>query len=61
MIDHSRGAIGGGTVFVQQGGSYKVGQTVGTPQITLATEHWTRIARILAAKKDVELEAERKE
>src|SRR6267154_399147 len=56
VIDHSRGAIGGGTVFVQQGGSYKVGQTVGTPQITLATEYWTRIARILAAKKDVELE-----
>jgi carboxypeptidase Q len=56
VIDHSRGALGGGTVFVQQGGSYKVGQTVGTPQITLATEHWTRIARILAAKKDVELE-----
>ncbi|HEY2499158.1 MAG TPA: M20/M25/M40 family metallo-hydrolase [Candidatus Angelobacter sp.] len=56
IIDHSRGAIGGGTVFVQQGGSYKVGQTVGSPQITLATEHWTRIARILAEKKDVELE-----
>jgi hypothetical protein len=56
LIDHSRGNLGGGTVFVQQGGSYKVGQTVGTPQITLATEHWTRIARILAAKKDVELE-----
>jgi hypothetical protein len=56
IIDHSRGALGGGTVFVQQGGSYKAGQTVNTPQITLATEHWTRIARILAAKKDVELE-----
>jgi len=56
VIDHSRGNIGGGTVFVQQGGSYKVGQTVGTTQITLAAEHWTRIARILAAKKDVELE-----
>jgi hypothetical protein len=56
VIDHGRGAIGGGTVFVQQAGSYKVGQTVGTPQITLATEHWTRIARILSAKKDVELE-----
>jgi carboxypeptidase Q len=56
VIDHSRGAIQGGTVFVQQGGSYKVGQTVGTPQITLAGEHWSRIARILAAKKDVELE-----
>jgi len=56
VIDHSRGSIGGGTVFVQQAGSYKVGQTVGTPQITLATEQWTRIARILAAKKEVELE-----
>ncbi|HZD94424.1 MAG TPA: M20/M25/M40 family metallo-hydrolase [Candidatus Sulfotelmatobacter sp.] len=56
VIDHSRGAIGGGTVFVQSGGSYKVGQTVGTPQITLATEHWTRIVRILTAKKEVELE-----
>lgn len=56
IVDHSRGTLGGGTVFVQQGGSYKEGQTVGTPQITLATEHWTRIARILADKKDVELE-----
>jgi carboxypeptidase Q len=56
IVDHSRGTFGGGTVFVQQGGSYKTGQTVNTPQITLATEHWTRIARILAAKKDVELE-----
>jgi hypothetical protein len=56
IVDHSRGTFGGGTVFVQQGGSYKVGQTVNTPQITLATEHWSRIARILAAKKDVELE-----
>jgi carboxypeptidase Q len=56
VIDHSRGAIGGGTVFVQQGGSYKVGETAGTPQLTMAQEHWDRIARILAAKKDVELE-----
>jgi carboxypeptidase Q len=56
IVDHSRGTFGGGTVFVQQGGPYKAGQTVGIPQITLATEHWTRIARILAAKQDVELE-----
>jgi hypothetical protein len=56
MIDHSRGSINGGTVFVQQGGSYKVGQTAGTPQITVATEQWTRIARLLAAKQTVELE-----
>ncbi|HEY6309096.1 MAG TPA: M20/M25/M40 family metallo-hydrolase [Candidatus Angelobacter sp.] len=51
VIDHSRGAINGGTVFVQQGGSYKVGQTVGTPALTMATEQWDRIARILADKK----------
>jgi hypothetical protein len=56
LIDHSRGAINGGTVFVQQGGSYKQGQTAKTPQLTMATEHWDRIARILAAKKEVELE-----
>jgi hypothetical protein len=56
MIDHSRGSINGGTVFVQQGGSYKVGQTAGTPQVTVATEQWTRIARLLAAKQTVELE-----
>ncbi|HST78865.1 MAG TPA: M20/M25/M40 family metallo-hydrolase [Verrucomicrobiae bacterium] len=56
IIDHSRGNLGGGTVFVQQGGSYKEGQTVGTPQITIAQEHWDRIARLLAEKKDVELE-----
>jgi hypothetical protein len=56
IIDHSRGAIHGGTVFVQQGGSYKVGQTVGTPALTMATEQWGRIARLLAEKKDVELE-----
>ena len=56
VIDHSRGSINGGTVFVQQGGSYKVGQTVNTPQVTMATEQWDRITRILAAKKEVELE-----
>ena len=31
LMDHSRGAIGGGTVFVQQGGSYKAGQTSNIP------------------------------
>ncbi len=56
VIDRSRGDIGGGTVFVQSGGSYKEGQTAGTPQLTMAQEHWDRIARIVAAKKDVELE-----
>ncbi len=50
VIDHSRGDIGGGTVFVQSGGSYKVGETTATPQLTMAVEHWSRIARILNGK-----------
>jgi carboxypeptidase Q len=56
VIDHGRGAIGGGTVFVQSGGSYKLGETAGTPQLTMAVEHWDRLARLLSEKKDVELE-----
>jgi hypothetical protein len=55
VIEHSRGDIGGGTVYVD-GGSYKVGQTVGVPWLIMATEHWTRIARLLQQKKDVQLE-----
>src|SRR6266446_3845262 len=47
VIDHSRGDIGGGTVFVQSGGSYKVGEGTNVTQLTMATEHWTRIARLL--------------
>jgi carboxypeptidase Q len=56
VIDHSRGTAGGGTVFVQSGGSYKTGETTTVPQLTLASEHWTRIARLLQQKKDVTLE-----
>jgi carboxypeptidase Q len=56
VIDHSRGTAGGGTVFVQSGGSYKPGETTTIPQLTMAVEHWTRIARLLQQKKDVTLE-----
>jgi len=56
VIDHSRGTAGGGTVFVQSGGSYKIGETATVPQVTMASEHWTRIARLLQQKKDVTLE-----
>lgn len=56
VIDHSRGTAGGGTVFVQSGGSYKTGETATVPQLTMASEHWTRIARLLQQKKDVTLE-----
>jgi hypothetical protein len=56
VIDHSRGTAGGGTVFVQSGGSYKTGESTTVPQLTMASEHWTRIARLLQQKKDVSLE-----
>jgi len=56
VIDHSRGTSGGGTVFVQSGGSYKTGETSTIPQLTMSAEHWTRIARLLDQKKDVSLE-----
>jgi carboxypeptidase Q len=56
VIDHSRGTSGGGTVFVQSGGSYKPGETTTIPQLTMASEHWSRIARLLDHKKDVTLE-----
>jgi hypothetical protein len=56
VIDHSRGTSGGGTVFVQSGGSYKPGETTIVPQLTMASEQWGRIARLLDQKKDVALE-----
>jgi len=56
VIDHGRGSTGGGTVFVQSGGSFKTGETTTVPSITVAVEQWDRIARLLAQKKDVELE-----
>jgi len=56
VIDHSRGTDGGGTVFVQSGGSFKTGETAAVPQLTMAVEHWTRIDRLLKQKKDVTLE-----
>ena len=56
VVDHSRGTDGGGTVFVQSGGSYKIGETTTVPQVAMATEHWTRIERLMKQKKDVTLE-----
>ena len=56
VIDHSRGTAGGGTVFVQSGGSYKTGETTTIPQLTMASEHWSRISRLLDQKKEVTLE-----
>jgi carboxypeptidase Q len=56
MVDHGYGSFGGGTVFVQSGGSWKTGETSTVPAITVALEQWDRIARLLEQKKEVELE-----
>jgi carboxypeptidase Q len=56
VIDRYRFTFGGGTVFVQSGGSYKPGETATVPQLVIAVEQWTRIARLLQQKKDVTLE-----
>ncbi len=56
MVDHGYGAFGGGTVFVQSGGSWKTGETSTVPAVTVALEQWDRIARLLEQKKNVELE-----
>jgi carboxypeptidase Q len=50
------GALDGGTFRVQQGGSYKKGEPIGVPSLVMSIEHYGRIARLLAQKKDVELE-----
>jgi len=56
VVDHGYGNYGGGTVFVQSGGSWRTGESATVPEVTVALEQWNRIARLLAQKKDVELE-----
>jgi carboxypeptidase Q len=56
VVDRYRFMTGGGTVFVQSGGSYKPGETATVPQLVVAVEQWSRIARLLDQKKDVSLE-----
>src|SRR5438477_9814331 len=57
VIDRSRGAAGGGTVFVQGGGAYRKSEPqAAVPQLTLAIEQWDRVARLLEQKTPVQLE-----
>jgi carboxypeptidase Q len=56
LVDHGYGSLGGGTVFVQSGGTWKTAETATFPSVTVALEQWNRIARLLEQKKDVELE-----
>jgi carboxypeptidase Q len=55
VIDYGRLTSGGGTVAVS-GGVFETGQSSTIPALTIAVEHWTRIARLLQRKKDVQLE-----
>lgn len=55
VIDASRGS-GGGTVFVQSGGSYKEGDPQAVTSIAMDVEHFGRIARLLERNVPVELE-----
>jgi len=55
-VDHGYGSFGGGTVFVQSGGSWKIGETATVPEVTVALEQWDRITRLIERKTEVELE-----
>lgn len=46
----------GGTFRAQSSGTWRTDEPLGVPSVVLAPEHYDRIARILDAKKEVELE-----
>ena len=45
-----------GTIFVQEGGSYKKGELTGPPNLVVASETYNRLYRLVEKKKPVELE-----
>ncbi len=45
-----------GTIFVQEGGSYKKDEVTGPPTLVVASETYNRLYRLVDKKKDVELE-----
>src|SRR5262249_60734895 len=55
VVEHSRGSIGGGTVYVD-GGAYKGGQTIGLPWIIMAGGQGNRITRAGNEKNEAEIE-----
>ncbi|MGZ8832613.1 MAG: M20/M25/M40 family metallo-hydrolase [Thermoanaerobaculia bacterium] len=54
VIEEGRGDLG--TFVVQQSGSQKADEPQGVPAVTMAAEHYDRMARLLDAGKPVELE-----
>ncbi len=47
-----------GTIFVQSSGSYEKGKTMAVPVLTVALEHYNRVARLLDKKVPVTLEVD---
>jgi len=47
-----------GTIFVQSGGPYEKGKTIGFPKITLSVEHFGRLARLVDKKVAVQVEVD---
>ncbi len=56
VLDITREPGDDGTIQLQSGGPYEKGKTIGFPRITLAVEHFGRVARLLAEKVPVEVE-----
>jgi carboxypeptidase Q len=56
LIASGANETGGGVFRVQSSGTWTMGEPNGVPSVVLAPEHYARIARLLDAKKDVELE-----
>jgi len=56
VLDITRQPGQDGTIFVQSGGSYDKGKTIGFPRVTLAVEHYGRMARLLERKIPVDVE-----
>ncbi len=56
VLDITREPGQDGTIFVQSGGPYEQGKTIGVPRIVVSVEHFGRVARLLAKKVPVELE-----
>jgi carboxypeptidase Q len=56
VLEPSRQPGQDGTIFLESGGSYEKGKTIGVPRITLAIEHYGRMTRLLAKKVPVQVE-----
>lgn len=58
LVDSGNGSGDGGSFRVQASGTWRDDEPVGVPSFGLAPEHYARIARLLDAKTEVELEVD---